>query len=219
MGDLVAYLGTKKLNELILPNPYNAAGLIDIAAGKHNERGRGFLGQRFRLSEKQGLKLSNTTIGTIYGCEIQFVRIQPDFGTVAITDIIAGRPLFWNDTKKFLVTPLAAITARLAGISLCTLTAANAKGDIIPIVVRGDVGVKMSAAITKAAPAINDPVVMAVAANLGTADVLLDATGWTNVQLAVKMGRLLEALGGGGDDEVHKIYLENAHQVYNDGVM
>ena len=215
--DLITYLGEGKLNELIIPRGTTAAPNIKL--GQHLIRGEGFLGQRVRVSEKQGLKLSNTTIGTIYGCEIQMVRIQPDFGTVALTDIIAGRPLFWNDTKKFFVTPLAAITARLAGISLVTCTSANSKGDIIPIVTFGDVGVKMSAAITKASLAINDPVIMAVASNLGVADVLADATGWTNVQLAVKMGRLLEALGTGGDGEVHKMYLENAYQVYNDGVM
>ena len=80
--DLVEYLGTKKLNELIIENPYNSSGVIDIAAGKHNQRGLGFLGQRFRLSEKQGLKQSNTTVGTIYGCVVMIVRIQPDFGTI-----------------------------------------------------------------------------------------------------------------------------------------
>ncbi len=217
--DLVEYLGTKKLNELIIENPYNASGVIDIAQGKHNQRGLGFLGQRVRLSEKQALKQSNTTIGTLYNCVIQMVRIQPDFGTVNLTDIIVGRPLFWNDKKKFLVTPLASLTAQLAGIAICVLTANNAKGDLIPIVVQGDVGVKMSAAITKAAPTINDPAVLAVAANLGVADVLADATGWTNVQQAVYMGKLLEALGGGGDGEVHKINLTGAIQVYNDGVM
>lgn len=217
--DLVEYLGTKKLNELIIENPYNSSGVIDIAAGKHNQRGLGFLGQRFRLSEKQALKQSNTTVGTLYNCVIQMVRIQPDFGTVALTDIIVGRPLFWNDKKKFLVTPLAATTAQLAGIAITVLTSANGKGDIIPIVVAGDVGVKMSAAITKASPVVNDPVVMAVAANLGTADILADATGWTNVQQGVYMGKLLEALGTGGDGEVHKINLTGAIQVLNDGVM
>lgn len=217
--DLVEYLGTKKLNELIIENPYNAAGVIDIAAGKHNQRGLGFLGQRVRLSEKQALKQSNTTIGTLYNCVIQLVRIQPDFGTVNLTDIIVGRPLFWNDTKKFLVTPLASATAKLAGIAITNLTANNNKGDIIPVVVSGEVGMLgKAAAFTKAAPAINDPIVLSIAANLATLDVLADATGWTNVQLALRVGRTSVSWAGGAGTVV-KGYLDNAFQVLNDGVM
>lgn len=216
--DLVEYLGTKKLNELILPNPYNSAGVIDIAAGKHNERGRGFLGQRFRLSEKQGLKQSNTTIGTIYGCVVMLVRIQPDFGTVLITDIDVGRPLFWSDKKKFEVTPLASATAQLAGISLVGLTSANAKGDIIPIVIHGDVGVLLAASLTKASPVANDPVVLSIASNLATADVLADATSWTNVQMALRIGRVIEAWNGGAGT-VKKMHLDNAYLIPNDGVL
>jgi|SRR6185295_5349368 len=217
--DLVEYLGTKKLNELIIENPYNSSGVLDIAAGKHNQRGLGFLGQEFRLSEKQGLKQSNTTVGTIYSCVVKMVRVQPDFGTVALTDIVVGRPLFWNDTKKFFVTPLATATARLAGISLVTMTSANAKGDLIPIVVHGDVGIKMAAAITKATVAINDPIVLSIASSLATVDVLADATGWTNVQLALRVGKMLTAIGTGGDGTVVKCYLDNADRIYNDGVM
>lgn len=215
--DLITYVGEGKLNELIIPRGTSLNP--DIKAGNHLLRGYGFLGQRVRVSEKQGLKLSNTAIGTIYSCEIQLVRIQPDFGTVALTDIVAGRPLFWNDTKKFFVTPLATATARLAGISLCTLTSANSKGDIIPIVTRGDVGILMAAAITKTTVAINDPIVLSIASSLGSADVLADATGWTNVQLALRMGKMLTAIGTGGDGTVVKCLLNNADQILNDGVM
>ncbi len=214
--DLVTYLGDKKLNDLVIARGIST--VKDLTKGEHLMRGEGFLGQRIRLSEKQALKLSNTTVGTLYGCEVQFVRIQPDFATVLLTDIVVGRPLFWNDTKKFFVTPLASITARLAGIAIGVLTASNSKGDIIPIVVRGDVGVLLKAALTKASPVVNDPVELSVAANLGSADTILDATGWTNVQEAVRMGKVIEAWNGAAGT-VKKMFLDNAHQVYNDGVM
>jgi hypothetical protein len=215
--DLVTYLGERKLNELIIPR--GTATKVDISRGEHLNRGIGFLGQRVRLSEKQGLKLSNTTIGTLYSCEIQFVRIQPDFGTVNLADIVVGRPLFWNDTKKFFVTPLASITARLAGIAITNLTSANSKGDIIPIVTFGDVGILLAAAITKASVAINDPIVLSVASSLGSADILADATGWTNVQLAVRMGKIITAIGATGDATVQKCYLDAAQQIHVEGVM
>jgi hypothetical protein len=216
MNDLIAYLGEGKLNELIIPRGISATP--DIKTGGHLTRGIGFLGQEFRVSEKTGLKLSNTTVGTIYGCVIKMVRIQPDFGTVALTDIDVGRPLFWNDTKKFFVTPLASATAKLAGIAITNLAATNAKGDIIPIVVAGDVGVLLAGALTKASPVANDPVLLNVAANLGSADVILDATGWTNVQMALRMGRVIEAWNGAAGT-VKKMHLDNAYRIPFDGHM
>jgi hypothetical protein len=212
--DLVTYLGEGKLNEEIIP----VGTSVNIKTGGHLTRGVGWLGQRVRISEKQALKLSNTTIGTLYGCEIQFVRIQPDFGTVALTDIVVGRPLFWNDTKKFFVTPLATATARLAGIAITVLTSANSKGDIIPIVVKGDVGVLLKSSLTKASPVANDPVSLSIASSLGSADTLADATAWTNVQMALRMGRVIEAWNGAAGT-VKKMHLDNAYEIPNDGVM
>src|SRR5438309_2368919 len=108
--NIFQYIGTKKLNELIIPNPYDSAGKLDVTKGP--DRFIGLLGSEQKISEKDALKYSNTTVGTIYSCIIKMVRIQPDFATVNLTDIIVGRPLFWNDTKKFYVTPLASATAR-----------------------------------------------------------------------------------------------------------
>lgn len=216
--NIFQFIGTKKLNELILTGDYVTGSTTQHDVSKGPDRYSGLLGSKYTFSEKEGLKLSNTTLGTIYGCTIQLVRIQPDFGTVLLTDIIVGRPLYWNDTKKFFVTPLATATSRLAGISICKLTSANLKGDIIPIVTFGDVGVLMAAAITKSSPTINDPITAAIGSSLAAADVLADATAWTNVQLALRMGRLLEALGSGGDAEVHKMYLDAAYQIPDPGI-
>lgn len=213
--NIAQYLGTKKLNELILENPFDSAGKYDVTKGP--SRFVGLLGSEFTFSEKQALKLSNTLIGTLYACTIKMVRVDPAFGTVLLTDIIVGRPLYWSDTKKFLVTPLASLTSRLAGISPVVMTSANNKGDIIPLVVAGDVGVKLGAALTKASPVINDPALIVIAANLAAADVIADATNWTNVQHASRMGRVIEAWNGGAT-LVKKMHLDNAHRIPDDGI-
>lgn len=217
--DLFSYIGTGKLNDLIIPNPLDSSGRFDVTGklGPLAQELYGMLGQRFKFSEAQALKLSNTNKGTLYNCEIQMVRVDPNFGTVLLTDIIVGRPLFWSDKTKRLVTPLASATALLAGISPVVMTSANAKGDIIPLVVKGDVGVKLKAALTKASPLGNDPLSLNVTANLGTGDVLADATAWTNVQMALRMGRVLSALNG-LDGTVVKCHLDNAYQLFNNGV-
>lgn len=219
--ELVNYLGTKKLNDFIFPNPLDSAGRFNFGAegklGPLAAQIYGLLGARFKYSEKQALKLSNTLVGILYNCEVQMVRVDPSFGTVTLADIIVGRPLFWTDKTKFLVSPLASATALLAGISPVVMTSANAKGDIIPLIVRGDVGVKLKAALTKASPLANDPLVLNITANLGTGDVILDATAWTNVQMALRIGRVLSALNG-LDGTVVKCHLDNAYQVYRDGV-
>lgn len=218
--DLLSYLGpTGKINDFIYPNPLDSAGrfVIDDKTGPQKQMIYGLLGSRYKFSEGAALKRSNTTKGTIYNCEMQMVRIDPSFGTVLLTDIIVGRPLFWTDKTKFLVSPLATATSLLAGISPVVMTSSNAKGDIIPLIVRGDVGIKLKASLTKASPLANDPLVLSIASSLATGDVLLDATGWTNVQLALRVGRVLSALNG-LDGTVVKCHLDNAYQVYNSGI-
>lgn len=215
--NILQFLGTKKLNELVIAGDYVTGSTTQHDVSKGPDRYTGLLGSEFTFSERMALKLSNTTVGTLYGCTIKMVRVQPDFGTVALTDIIVGRPLFWNDTKKFFVTPLAAATARLAGIAIGVLTSANNKGDIIPIVVEGDVGVLLKSSLTKASPLANDPATLSIASNLGSADTILDATSWTNVQLALRMGRVIEAWNGAGGS-VKKMYLDNAYRIPDDGI-
>lgn len=218
--ELLNYLGTKKLNDFIFPNPLDSSGRFNFSAegklGPLAAQIYGLLGARYKFSEATGLKLSNTNVGTIYNCETQLVRV--DTGTLTLTDIIVGRPMFWVDKKKFLVTPVASATTLLAGISPCLFTSANAKGDMFPLVVRGDVGALLKAtSLTKASPVGNDPVVLNIASSLATADVLADATAWTNVQMALRIGRVITALNGLAGT-VAKIHLDNAYQVYRDGI-
>src|SRR6266851_5106771 len=131
--NLIEYVGTKKLNDLIIANPYDPVTLKrDVTL--RPDRFTGLLGSEFKLSEKIALKQSNTLVGTLYSCILKAVRIDPA-QVGAITTIVPGRPLFWSDTKKFYVVSDATATARLAGIAITNHTSANAKGDIIPIVI------------------------------------------------------------------------------------
>lgn len=216
--DLFTLLGNKKLNEFVYPNPLDSAGRFNVTGnrGPEAQMAYGLLGSRFKFSEAQALKLSNTNVGTLYNCEIQIVRI--DTGTITITDLIVGRPVFWVDKSKKLITSVASATTLLAGICPIVITSSNAKGDIIPIIVKGDCQVLLKASsLTKASPLANDPVVANISSSLATADVLADATGWTNVQLALRMGRVLEAWNGAAGT-VKKMHLDNAYQVFNNGV-
>lgn len=171
----------------------------------------GMAGSRFHLDQKIAAKFSNTQVGTLRNCMIQLVRTDP-----AIADITkwqVGRPVFWSDVNLFKCTTVAASTALFAGIAIGN---ADAAGDFVYIVTKGDVGGLYAAALTKAVPALNDPVVLSIAANLATLDVLADATGWTNVQTKLEVGRVNEAPVV---NEVKRIILTKAIEFYNEGIM
>lgn len=214
--ELFPFLGSKKLNDFIWPNPYDSAGLFDVTKGIDDRQIVGLLGAEWQYSEGIAAKLSNTTNGTVYNSTLKLVRL--DTGSLTVTDVIVGRPLFWVDKTKFTVTPVATATTLLAGIAITPLTSANAKGDLFLICVQGDVGVLLKASsLTKASPVGNDPAVLNIASSLATADTLADATGWTNVQLALRIGRVIEAWNGAAGT-VKKVHLDNAYRVYRDGV-
>lgn len=213
--ELFPFLGGKKLNDFVWPNPFNSSGIFDVTKGIDDRQIVGLLGARFKYSEAMAAKLSNTTVSTLHNFEAQLVRL--DTGSLTVTDVIAGRPLFWVSKTNFTVTPVASATAEFAGISLVTLTSANAKGDIFMIGVAGNIPCKLKAALTKASPLANDPAVINVTASLGTIDVLADATGWTNVQMALRAGWVISALNS-LDGTVVTINIDNAKRVYRDGV-
>lgn len=216
--DLFPYLGNSKLNNFIYPNPLDSAGRFDPTGqvGSQGQQIYGCLGQKFKYSEAQAARVSDTTVGNLYNAEYQLVRIST--GSLTLTDLVVGRPVFWSDKTKFEITPVASATALLAGVCICVLTSDNSKGDLMFIATKGDVGGLLKASsLTKASPLANDPTVLNIAASLATFDVLLDATGWTNVQLALRAGRVLEAWNGGAGT-VKKLHLDNAYEVFGDGI-
>lgn len=202
--DTFSYLGTKKFNDFQIPWP-----AADPTAGP--SLAPAVLGNRHKLDEKMAAKLSNTNVGMLRQGIYQVVRTDPTAATIA--NYVWGRPLFWADMKKFTITYVAAATSLFAGICLGTVATA---GNIIHMCIGGDAGGLFAAALTKGAPALNDPVVLSIAANLATLDVLADATAWTNVQQKLLVGRVNEAPVV---NQVKRIILTQAIQVYDEGIM
>lgn len=203
--DTFQYLGTKKFNDFQMPYP----DLTDASAGP--SIAPGILGNRHKLSEAMALKLSNTNVGTLRQGTYQVVRTDPTAPTVA--NYVFGRPLFWADQKKFVVTYVAAATSLFAGICLGPVTTA---GNLIHICIGGDVGALYAAALGKAVPALNDPVILSIASSLATVDVQLDATAFSNANLKLLVGRVNEAPVV---NQVKRIILTHAIQVFDEGIM
>jgi hypothetical protein len=202
--DTFSYIGTKKFNDWQATWPTSG----DPTAGPNLVAG--LLGNRHKLSEAMAVKLSNTNIGTLRQATYQVVRTDPTAATIA--NYVFGRPLFWADQKLFRVTYVAAPTSLFAGICLGPVLAA---GNVVHICIGGDVGGLYASTLTKTG-ALNDPVVLAITASLATLDVLADATGWTNVQLKLKVGKVNEAPVV---NQVKRIILTDAVQVMDEGIM
>lgn len=150
----------------------------------------GLIGSKYKLSKGRALKLSNTTVGTLYSAVYQLVRTYAS----STNALVVGGAVFWQDKENFIVTPDATTTSLFAGIAINIPTV---KGNVVYIVVEGDVVCKCKATLTQAG-AINDPVIISITSSAGTADVLADATGWTNVQLRLWIGYAIEALTNAG---------------------
>lgn len=202
--DLSIYLGQdSKINEVSIAPPPNVRSGPDIISPR--------AGERFHLTENRATKLSNTTVGTLRQGVIQFVRVDPLTQTLA--NWVPGRPVFWSDIKKFVATTVAATTALLAGIAINT---PDTLGDYVFIYVEGDVGGLYDGTLTKATPALNDPVVLKIASSLATLDVFADATSWTNVQRKLSVGRVNETVTAGA---VKRIILTDSIRAFNEGMM
>lgn len=154
----------------------------------------GMLGEEFIYDESTALKLSNTTKGTLYACKIKLVR----FASGSTASNLIGRPVFWSNKKSYIVTPDAATTSAFAGIAITAV----GKGNIGYIVTGGEVDVLFDGALTKGAPALGDPVTLKIAGGVATADVLADATTWTNTQLKAFIGEVRAAVVAGAKSRV-----------------
>jgi hypothetical protein len=206
--DLFSYLRGAKLNKVD-----EAYGTTDITKGPSPFVLGGLLGQKIKLSSTMALKLSDTTVGTLYGGEYQLVRLDPA-QTATLANSKVGAPVYWVDRKLFKVTFDAVATALLAGIAISVPTA---KGNVFMICTLGEVGALYANPTTKGATAdANDPVVAAIAGGVAVVDILADATGWTNVQKRLEIGRAAEDPGAG--NAIFKIILTNAVPAFNDGV-
>lgn len=192
-----------KLNEVSIAIPSGVRNGPDLVTGR--------LGERFHLTENRATKLSNTTVGTLREGIYQFVRTDPTIVTIA--NWAVGRPVFWSDIKTFKATTVAATTALYAGQAI---NVPDLAGDCVFIQVEGDAPGLYDGTLAKAVPALNDPVVIKIASSLATLDVFLDATGWTNVQEKLKVGRVNETVTAGA---VKRIIITEAIRAFNEGMM
>lgn len=156
----------------------------------------GMLGTKAYFDTAEALRLSDTTVGTLYEGVYQCVKVVATAsGTVA-----RGTVLFWSDIVNAVVTPDVAdatVTGLIAGIAIGTIT----KGYYGIMQVDGEASIKFAASITKATPASGDLVVVDQAPT-AAADVLADATGLTSVTAKGILGVALEAPVGGAVKKV-----------------
>lgn len=209
--DLFDFLRTSKMNDFeeTAASTQKVAYFISGGSKDHNPF-FGLLGMKKKVDDKTAAKFSNTNIGTLKNGIYQLVRAKAG---ITLADWVVGRPLFWSDKAKFEVTTVAAdATVEYAGQSISTLGKDNA---FKIIQIDGEAPALLAAALTKAAPAINDPVVLKFGANLATVDVELDATGWSNAILKRWIGYLDEAAVAGA---VKRIVLTQAHKAQNVGI-
>lgn len=206
--DLFAYLRGAKLNKVD-----EAYGTTDITKGPSPFVLGGLLGEKIKLSSSMALKLSDTTVGTLYGAEYQLCRLDPA-QTATLANSKVGAPVYWVDRKLFKFTFDAAATSLLAGIAI---NVPSAKGNVCFICTDGEVGALYANPTTKGAGAdANDPVVAAIGGGVAVVDILADATGWTNVQKSLEVGIAAEDPGAG--NAVKRIILTHAVPAFNDGV-
>lgn len=171
----------------------------------------GLLGMKKKLDDVTAAKFSDTSIFTLLNGVYRLVRSDPTIVTVANWSV--GRPLFWVDKKLYKVTTVAAdSTKEFAGVALGPLTTA---GSFKIIQTEGEAPGLYAAALTKAAPALNDPLVLKFAANLADFDVELDATAFSNAIVKRMVGRVDEAAVAGA---VKRIVLHNLAPVQNRGI-
>lgn len=128
----------------------------------------GMLGQIFAIDGKDALRLSNTTIGTLYGGYYQIVKANT---ALAKGDIVAWESLANDGLKNFLVTHTitAPLEGKLAGIALNTVTI----NQYCFIQVKGLATVKWRASVTSK---IEGNLVLQLTTT-ATADAIADATG------------------------------------------
>ncbi len=138
----------------------------------------GQLGQRYVATGMgpgpEALRLSNTTIGTLYGGIYQYVL----FLSTSTAANVRGQLAFWSDALNGVVTPdvAAGTTGLFAGVILNAV----AKGNYGWIQIAGIASILFKTSITKATPAVGDLVVVDQAPS-AKGDILADATNLTSV--------------------------------------
>ncbi|HEX6826173.1 MAG TPA: hypothetical protein VF077_07635 [Nitrospiraceae bacterium] len=145
----------------------------------------GLVGGRLVLDGKEAAKLSDTSVGTLYGGIYQYVRLAP--GSVA--SAVRGQAAYWSDREAYVVTADQSATnaAKFAGVFLNTIT----KGNYGFVQVVGKATLLCKSTLTKAG-ADGDLIVLD-AATSPTFDTIADATAIVSPNLKLMVGAWLEA--------------------------
>lgn len=176
----------------------------------------GLLGMRKKLDDATAAKFSDTNVGLCKNGIYQLWRSDPTIADV--TKWVTGRPLFASlgSGGNFKATTVASTISIPIGVAIDPLEEA---GNLKIVQVYGDALGLWAAASTKVVPAIGDPMLLKIAASLADLEVILDATGWTNVQRKAYLGRVLEVPANPAASGVKRFFLDGAVQIYNRGVM
>lgn len=170
--DTAAYLGD--------PAPGAIVGNANVSGSLIESYG-GFVGGRMFLSAAEAAYYSDPLLA-LFGGVYQYVQIR----TAAAADAVQGQMLFWFDIVNGIVTPdvTAANVSLKAGVALGN----TKRGNYWFMQVDGVAQLKFRAALTKAAPAIGDLVVMDSTPGI-FGDVQLDATALTSPLVKLAVGR------------------------------
>lgn len=209
--DFFDYLRSSKMNTFEEAYPTTSKVSDFFGTGpKGSSPFYGMLGMQKKVDDTIAAKYSDTTVGTLKNGIYQLVRSKAG---ITVANWVVGRPVFWSDKSKFEVTTVVAdATVEFAGVAISVLTTS---GTFKIIQVAGDAPGLIAATLTKAAPAINDPIVLKIGSNLAEVDVVADATAWDNTIAKRWIGYLGEAATAGA---VKKIHLNLAHLVQNRGI-
>lgn len=144
---------------------------------------QGQLGATILLNASEALKLSDTSVGTLYAGLYQYVLFKS--GQSGTT--IKGGPVYWTDPDNFEVSAdVASGAPGFAGVALNVVT----KGNYGWILVEGKCQCQPLDNTTKTTPAIGDTM---VTATIGRFDVLADATAFDGTNQKLIAGQWIEA--------------------------
>lgn len=146
----------------------------------------GQVGKRLVLTTAMALKLSDTTIGTLYEGIYQYVQTKS--GSTAAP--ARGGAVYWDDLTSYIVTP--DVTTSNVGLFAGVYLSAPTKGNWCFIQIAGKASVLFKASPTKTTPAAGDAVVLN-GTSTNTADVLADATGVTWATIKLMLGVAIAA--------------------------
>lgn len=132
------------------------------------------------VAYSEATRLSNTSVGTLYGGVYQYVQVP---STATATPAI-GNIAFWTDPTKMTVNADATAAAVQMGIFINAIT----KGDYGWVQIGGLASVLFKSSITKATPIVGDLVIYDQTPS-AKGDVLADATNLTSVTARSIIGR------------------------------